>query len=247
MKDVKSLKGKVALVTGASKGIGHATAMRLAEDGVAVVLTATSIDLLESLKKEIETRGGESLALRCDVTKLAECEELVRQSLLRFGKIDILVNNAGVGYSGKIIESEPDKVQQMVMVNILGVYYMTRSVLPSMMALRKGDIINIGSVAGIKYSPRFAIYSATKFAVRAFSEALRNEVQEHNIRVTLVHPGMTQTAFFESFARGGSPVPLDKGDILRPEDIANTIHFALTRPDGVALNEVTVRPTWQER
>ncbi len=133
------------------------------------------------------------------------------------------------------------------MVNVLGVYYMTRAVLPSMIEQQCGDIINIGSVAGLKYSPNFAMYSATKFAVRAFSEALRNEVQDHNIRVTLIHPGMTKTPFFDSFTQGGSPVPLDKGEILKPEDIANAVHFALTRPEGVSLNEVTVRPTWQER
>lgn len=242
-----SLKGKVAIVTGASKGIGRATAVRLARDGTVPVLGATSVDLLETLQQELTAMGVESLAQRCDVSRLSDCEDLVKKALDRFGKIDILVNNAGVGYSGAIVDSEPEKVEQMVTVNILGVYYMTRSVLPSMIDRRSGDIINIGSVASVKYSPRFAIYSATKFAVRAFSEALRNEVQGHNIRVTTVHPGMTKTAFFESFAKGGSPVPLDKGDILGPEDIAEAIHFALTRPDGVAMNEVTVRPTWQER
>jgi NADP-dependent 3-hydroxy acid dehydrogenase YdfG len=157
------------------------------------------------------------------------------------------VNNAGVGFSGKIVNSDPKEAEQMVKVNILGVYYMTRLVLPSMIEQGRGDIVNIGSVAGLKYSPNFAIYSATKFAVRAFSEALRNEVQQYNIRVTLVHPGMTKTAFFDSFTKGGSPVPVDKGEILRPEHIADAIHLALTRPDGSALNEITVRPTWQER
>jgi NADP-dependent 3-hydroxy acid dehydrogenase YdfG len=135
----------------------------------------------------------------------------------------------------------------MVRVNVMGVYHMTRSVLPAMIDQQGGDIVNLGSVAGLKYSPNFAIYSATKFAVRAFSEALRNEVQGDNIRVTLIHPGMTQTPFFDSFAKGGSPVPLDKGKILDPEDIANAIHFAVTRPHGVSINELTVRPTWQER
>jgi len=241
------LKGKVALVTGASKGIGRASALRLAEDGANIVIGATSVDLLEMLRRDIASLGVESLAERCDVTRLPDCEGLVKQSLERFGKIDILINNAGVGFSGKIVDSDPKKAEQMVMVNVLGVYYMTRAVLPSMMEQQGGGIINIGSVASLKYSPNFAMYSATKFAVRAFSEALRNEVQDHNIRVTLIHPGMTKIPFFDSFTQGGSPVPLDKGEILKPEDIANTIHFALTRPQGVSLNEVTVRPTWQER
>jgi len=241
------LKGKVALITGASKGIGRASALRLAESGANIVIGATSVDLLETLSRDITSLGVESLAERCDVTRLPDCEGLVKQSLERFGKIDILINNAGVGFSGKIVDSDAKQAEQMVMVNILGVYYMTRAVLPYMMEQQSGDIINIGSVAGLKYSPNFAMYSATKFAVRAFSEALRNEVQGHNIRVTLVHPGMTKTAFFDSFTQGGSPIPFDKGDILKPEDIANAIHFALTRPQGISLNEVTVRPTWQER
>jgi len=241
------LKGKVALITGASKGIGRASALRLAESGANIVIGATSVDLLETLSRDITSLGVESLAERCDVTRLPDCEGLVKHVLERFGKIDILVNNAGVGFSGKIVDSDAKQAEQMVMVNILGVYYMTRAVLPYMMEQQSGDIINIGSVAGLKYSPNFAMYSATKFAVRAFSEALRNEVQGHNIRVTLVHPGMTKTAFFDSFTQGGSPIPFDKGDILKPEDIANAIHFALTRPQGISLNEVTVRPTWQER
>lgn len=244
---MNSLRARVALVTGASKGIGRATALRLAQDGANMVIAATSNDLLEKVKGELEGLGAESIAVRCDVTHLSECEDLVQQALSRFGHIDILVNNAGVGFSGKIVDSDPKEAEQMVKVNILGVYYMTRLVLPSMIEQGRGDIVNIGSVAGLKYSPNFAIYSATKFAVRAFSEALRNEVQGHNIRVTLVHPGMTRTAFFDSFTKGGSPVPIDKGEILRPEHIADAIHLALTRPDGSALNEMTVRPTWQER
>ena len=244
---MNSLRARVALVTGASKGIGRATALRLAQDGANMVIAATSNDLLEKVKGELEGLGAESIAVRCDVTHLSECEDLVQQALSRFGHIDILVNNAGVGFSGKIVDSDPKEAEQMVKVNILGVYYMTRLVLPSMIEQGRGDIVNIGSVAGLKYSPNFAIYSATKFAVRAFSEALRNEVQQYNIRVTLVHPGMTKTAFFDSFTKGGSPVPVDKGEILRPEHIADAIHLALTRPEGSALNEMTVRPTWQER
>jgi len=244
---MSQLKGKVALVTGASKGIGRASALRLAEAGANIVVGATSVDLLEMLGRDLESLGVESLAKRCDVSRRTDCEDIVQRSLERFGKIDILINNAGIGFSGKIVDSEPGRIEQMVMVNVLGVYYMTRAVLPSMMEQQHGDIINIGSVAGVKYSPNFAMYSATKFAVRAFSEGLRNEVQGHNIRVTLIHPGMTKTAFFDSFTQGGSPVPLDKGAILKPEDIANAIHFALNRPQGVSLNELTVRPTWQER
>ena len=153
-----SLKGKVALVTGASKGIGRASALRLSEGGANIVIGATSVDLLEMLSRDITSLGVESLAERCDVTRLSDCEGLVKQALERFGKIDILVNNAGVGFSGTIVDSDPKQAEQMVMVNILGVYYMTRAVLPSMIKQQEGDIINIGSVASIKYSPNFAMY-----------------------------------------------------------------------------------------
>jgi NADP-dependent 3-hydroxy acid dehydrogenase YdfG len=242
-----SLKGKVALITGASKGIGRATARMLAEGGANIVIGATSMDLLDTLVKDMKESGIKALAAKCDVTELSDCRNLVQQALAEFGQIDILVNNAGVGFSGKVVESVPEEIEQMIKVNILGVYYMTRSVLPTMIEKESGDIVNIASVAGLKYSPNFAMYSATKFAVRAFSEGLRNEVQTHNIRVTLIHPGMTKTNFFEAFARGGLRVPLDKGDILKPEVIADAIYFALSQSEGVALNEITVRPAWQER
>lgn len=242
-----SLRGKVALVTGGSRGIGRSVALSLARGGAHLAIAATREDLLEGVRKECEAYGTDALAARCDVTDRSDCDALAKRVLDRFGKIDILVSNAGVGYSGKIVDSDPGEVEQMVKVNILGVYHVIRSVLPAMIARGKGDIVNIGSVAGVKYSPNFAVYSATKFAVRAFSEALRNEVQEHKIRVTVVHPGMTRTAFFESFAKDGPPIPIDQGDILSPDHIAEAIHFAVTRPDGVALNELTVRPTWQVR
>jgi NADP-dependent 3-hydroxy acid dehydrogenase YdfG len=242
-----SLKGKVALITGASKGIGRATALRLAEAGVNLAMGATRMDLLNTLVKDVEESGVKALAEKCDVTQLSDCRNLVKQALAEFGQIDILVNNAGVGFSGKVVDSIPEEIEHMINVNVLGVYYMTQSVLPAMIEIESGDIVNIASVAGLKYSPNFAMYSATKFAVRAFSEGLRNEVQAHNIRVILIHPGMTETNFFETFAKGGLRVPRDKGDILKPEVIAEAIYFALSQSEGVALNEMTVRPSWQER
>ena len=183
----------------------------------------------------------------CDVTCLSDCQELVKSAVKRFEGVDILINNAGIGYSGRVVDSNPFEAERMVRVNVLGVYHMARSVLPVMIDRKKGDIVNIASVAGLKYSPNFALYSATKFAVRAFSEGLRNEVQAHNIRVATVNPGMVDTNFFDAFSEGGVVLPTDKGDLLKPEDIADAIHFALTRPRSVALNEVTIRPYWQER
>ena len=241
------LTGKVAVITGASKGIGRATSLRLARDGVKLVIGATSTQLLDSVRREAEDAGTQAVACYCDVSRQADCESLAETAKDKFGKIDILINNAGIGYSGKVVDLVPEDAENMVRVNILGVYFMTRAVLPTMIERECGDIVNIGSVAGIKYSPGFAFYSATKFAVRAFSEGLRNEVQEHNIRVTTVHPGMVETNFFDSFARGGIKLPSGTGDLLKPEDISDSIHFALTRPRSAALNELTLRPYWQER
>jgi len=242
-----SLKDKVAVITGASKGIGRATARRLARDGGRIVGCATSTDLLAELKDRIESDGGDCMVRKCDVADRHDCEHLVKSVQERYGRIDILINNAGIGYSGKVVDLRTDDAEQMVRVNILGVYHMTRAVLPLMIEQQSGDIVNIGSVAGLKYSPGFALYSATKFAVRAFSEALRNEAQAHNIRVVTVHPGMVNTNFFDAFTRDGSPLPVEKERLLKAEDVAETIHFALTRPDSVGLNELTVRPSWQER
>lgn len=244
---MRPLEKKVVLITGASRGIGRATARKLAENGAHIAMGATGGDGLEKLENDLKQRGAEVLSARCDVSILSDCKNLVQKTLDRFGRIDVLVNNAGIGFSGKIVNSEPEQIEQMVRVNFLGVYYMTRMVLPSMVTRQAGDIVNLGSIAAIKYSPEFAVYSATKFAVRAFSEALRNEVQGDNVRVTLVHPGVTETSFFDTFASEGSPIPLKTGEIMKPEDIAAGILFALTRPPGVALNELTLRPAWQER
>jgi clavulanate-9-aldehyde reductase len=208
---------------------------------------ARSADRLEALKREIEGFGRRCLAQPCDVARREECERSVERAVAAFGRIDILVNNAGVGYSGSVIDSDPEEAREMLLVNVLGVYLMTRAALPVMIQRDGGDIVNLGSVAGVKYSPNFAVYSATKFAVRALSEAMRNEVQAHNIRVTLVHPGMTRTAFYDSFAKKGAPIPVDQGALLRPEDIADAVRYAVSRPPGVALNELTVRPNWQVR
>jgi NADP-dependent 3-hydroxy acid dehydrogenase YdfG len=241
------LEGKTALVTGASSGIGRATAIRLVREGAALALCARGADRLDAVRSQVERLGGRCFTDPCDVAQMTDCTTLVSKAEAVFGGIDILVNNAGVGYSGSVADSDPVEVEEMIRVNFLGVYQMTRAALPAMIESGAGDIVNIGSVAGLKYSPNFGVYSATKFAVRAFSEALRNEVQGQGIRVGVVHPGMTQTAFFESFSKGGSPVPTDKGDILSADEIAEAILFMVTRPEGAAVNEMTVRPSWQER
>jgi len=241
------IKGKVALISGASRGIGRAIARKLASKDAKIVAVARNSNSLKELGRALSEFNSESMALPCDITQLDDCTHVVQETIKRLGKIDILVNNAGVGYSGIIAESNPAEVEEMFKVNLFGCYYMTRLVLPHMIQHRSGDIVNVGSIAGLKYSPGFAVYSATKFAIRAFTEALRNEVQDYDIRVALINPGITRTSFYKSFAKHKSPVPVDKGDMLSPEDIAEAVYFMLTQPKGVALNEITIRPNWQER
>jgi 3-oxoacyl-[acyl-carrier protein] reductase len=137
------LNGKVAVVTGASKGIGRATALRLAREGVALVAGATGLERLETMREEAESLGAAILVQACDVTRLSDCEELVKSAVKQFGGVDILINNAGIGYSGRVVDSNPREADRMVRVNVLGVYYMARSVLPVMIDRKKGDIVNI--------------------------------------------------------------------------------------------------------
>lgn len=244
----RSLEGKAAIITGASKGIGRATALRLAAEGARLTLGSTGLPLLEEVAETAAKTGVPVLTARCDVSRMDDCLALTERALAAFDGVDILVSNAGVGFASCVAESDPRDIERMVRVNLLGVYNMARAVLPSMRARSAGDIVNVGSVAATRPSPGFAMYAATKAAVRAFSESLRMEVRGHNIRVTVIHPGMTNTAFFDAFSKEGEgPLPLHEGELLSPEHVADAIVFALKQPEGSALNELVIRPTWQER
>lgn len=239
---MNELQGKVAIITGASRGIGRAISLALSKKGVNLVLAARNEKDLVTLRDEIIEKGGEALAVKTDVGMIEDCKYLVQQSLNAYSEIDILINNAGrgLGGGGPIEASDPEEVTKMVQINLLGTYYCTFAVLPSMKAQSSGHIVNVSSVVGIKYFPQSPMYSATKFAVRAFSEGLRNQVQKWNIRVTTVYPGQTDTPMLER-------VPLaERNKLLRPEHIARAIIHALEYPDGVSINEIVIRPTWQE-
>lgn len=239
---MNELQGKAAIITGASQGIGRAISLVLSDKGASVVLAARSEGKLLTLRDEIIEKGGKALVVKTDVGMIEDCKCLVQQTLNAYNKIDILINSAGrgLGGGGPIEASDPEAVTKMVQVNLLGAYYCTFAVLPSMKAQSSGHIVNISSVAGIKYFPQSPMYSATKFAVRAFSEGLRNQVQKWNIRVTTVYPGQTDTPMLER-------VPLaERNKFLRPEHIARAIIHALEYPDGVSMNEIVIRPTWQE-
>lgn len=240
-------KNKVVLISGANKGIGLACARRLGREQMIICGCGRDKSFLEHAQNELKNLGIRSWFTCCDVQDYNQCTHFIQGCLKRFGRIDVLINNAGLGFSGPIKDSDPKEAELMVRVNILGVYYLTKLTIPVMEKQRQGTIINIGSVAGIKYSPNFALYSATKFALRAFSEGLRGEVQDKNIRVILVNPGMTATDFYANFSKKGAPLPVDLDKMIEPAEIAESIYYVLSKPDKIAINELTIRPIWQER
>ncbi len=192
------VKGKVAIVTGASSGIGEATAREFGREGAKVVLAARRVDRLEALAKEIEAMGtgAETLVVQADLSKLEDIQSMVKQTLERFGRIDILINNAGFGRLDWLEKLDPVKdIQAQVDVNVMGVIQTTRQVLPVMIKQRSGSIVNMCSMAGLVGTPTYTIYAASKHAVHGFSEALRREVKPWGIDVSLIYPGGVVTEF----------------------------------------------------
>ncbi len=237
---IVNLKGKTAIVTGASQGIGRAVSLALSNKGANVVLASRNEEKLLTLQHEITKGGGNALGVKSDVRLVEDCKRLAQQALDVYGQIDILINNAAVRVVGPIDTSNPEEVTEMVRVNILGVYYCTHAVLPSMKARSTGHIINISSGVGKKYFPQGPMYCATKFAVRAFSESLRKQIQKWKIRVTTVYPGRTDTQMVAEFS------PEEREKFLRPEHVAGAIVHALQYPEAVSMNEISIRSTWQE-
>jgi NADP-dependent 3-hydroxy acid dehydrogenase YdfG len=248
-----TLEGTVALVTGASSGIGEATATVLAEEGASVALVARRRDRLEALAERI---GGKPLVVEADVTVQAEAARAVATTMEERGRLDILVNNAGVMLLGPIVDAPVEEWQRMVNLNVLGLLYCTHAALPHLLSAAEADprgvadVVNISSVAGRVARLNSGVYNATKHGVGAFSESLRQEVTARHVRVTLIEPGATATelAFhnrpeiLEGMAQTFGGI-----EIMQAEDIAETIRFAVTRPRRVVINEVLVRPTEQER
>ncbi len=243
------LQDKVIIVTGASSGIGEATAEKLAAHGAKVVLTARREDRLKDLKQKIEGAGGKALVVTADVTKKDDWKKVIQQTQETFGDVDVLVNNAGLMPLSYIKKLKTDEWEKMVNVNIKGVLNGVAAVLPKMMDNKRGHIINISSVAGRKVMPGSAVYSATKFAVRAFSEGLRNELApEFNIRVTAIEPGAVATELTDTITdediMENMKAMLDI-ETLQSEDIAESILYALQQPKHVNVQELLVMPTEQ--
>jgi NADP-dependent 3-hydroxy acid dehydrogenase YdfG len=245
------IKGKVAIVTGASSGIGYATCLALSKAGARVAAGARRTDRLESLEKEIAKNDGEILIQKLDVTKKAECDSFVDAAAKKWGMVDILVNNAGLMPLSFFKSLKVDEWDRMIDVNIKGVLYCTAAAIPHMLAKKSGHIVNISSVAGRVVFPAGSVYCATKHAVTALSEGLRQEFSTRsNIRVTCIEPGVVATELtntitdksLEKFVEATKQM-----EALHAEDIANAILFAVESPSHMNVNEILVRPTIQER
>jgi NADP-dependent 3-hydroxy acid dehydrogenase YdfG len=248
------LKGTVALVTGASSGIGAATAAALAAQGAAVALAARRRERLEELAASINDQGGTALVLECDITDQRQAAGAVERTAAELGRLDTLINNAGVMLLGPVVGAPLDEWQQMVDLNVLGLLYCAHAALPHLLrAAESGprqvaDMVNISSVAGRAARNGNGVYSLTKHGVGAFSEALRQEVAKRYLRVSLVEPGATAT----ELASHNRPEVLASirsqfGQTMDATDIAEAISYIVTRPRHVAVNEVLIRPTEQER
>jgi NADP-dependent 3-hydroxy acid dehydrogenase YdfG len=247
---MENSEGPVALISGASSGIGEATAWALAAHGMRVVVAARRADRLEALVERIHQAGGQALALVTDITDELQVQAMVRRAQEHWGQLDILVNNAGLMLLGPIAGADTEDWRRMISTNLLGLLYATHAALPIMQAQGSGHIVNISSTAGRTARAGSGVYNATKWGVGALSEALRQECVSDHIRVTAIEPGMVETELASHITNASAREASlrRKRDItpLRSEDIANAIVYAVTQPPHVSVNEILVRPTEQE-
>lgn len=245
------LEEKVAIITGASAGIGEATAIALAAEGATVVISARRGDRLDALAKRIVDSGGKALPIITNITDETQANNLIHKANAELGRVDILVNNAGIALTGNIDGGNTSDWRRMFDVNVFGLLYATHAVLPIFKAQGGGHIVNISSVAGRLARAGVGIYNATKWGVNAISESLRQEVLKDNIRVTIIEPGLVNTEINNHIT---DPVSKQISEerrksikALESEDIARAIAYAVTQPQHVNVNEILIRPTQQER
>jgi NADP-dependent 3-hydroxy acid dehydrogenase YdfG len=249
------LDGTVALVTGASSGIGEATARALAREGAAVAMAARRKERLDALAAEIEQAGGRALAIEADITDRDQAQETVRRTVAELGRLDTVVNNAGVMLLGPAVGAPLEEWDRMVAINVLGLLYISHAAMEHVIAAaqdgprRVADFVNISSVAGRRPASGSGVYNLTKFGVGAFSESLRQELAQRHVRVSLVEPGAVMTELTDHLR----PEILEAArkrfqgvERMTADDIADAIRYIVTRPRRVAINEVLIRPTEQE-
>ncbi|PBQ06670.1 oxidoreductase [Pseudomonas congelans] len=240
---MSNIQGKVVLITGASSGIGEAAARLIAAKGAQVVLGARRIERLETLAADIEAQGGSARFRALDVTDALDMQAFADFAKHEFGKIDVIINNAGVMPLSPLAALKIAEWNQMLDVNVRGVLHGIAAVLPSMQAQGHGQIINISSIGGLAVSPTAAVYCATKFAVRAISDGLRQETDK--IRVTVICPGVVESELADSISdqTARDAMKAFRKVALEPDAIARALVYAIEQPDGVDVSEIVVRPT----
>jgi NADP-dependent 3-hydroxy acid dehydrogenase YdfG len=243
-----NIEGKVVVITGASSGLGEATARLLSAQGATVVLGARRVDRLQSLADELNGSGGKALAITTDVTDYDQVKKLVDAAVQTYGRVDVIINNAGLMPSSPLERLKIDDWNRMIDVNIKGVLYGIAAALPYMKEQKAGHIINVSSVAGHKVRAGAAVYAATKHAVRALSEGLRQEVKPYNIRTTVISPGVVTSELPNSVTEPDIAENMRKFyEIGIPADsFARAVAFAMSQPEDVDVNEILFRPTLQE-
>ena len=229
------LDKQIALITGASKGIGKAIATGLAMEGAHVILVARSVEQLSSLKASLTSSGLKASIHVADISRQAQAEAMIGSAINDFGRLDILVNNAGIGFFKPLTEMPLEEFDAMWSVNVRAIFVAAKAALPYMIKARSGSIVNIGSLAGKNSFKGGAGYSATKWALRGLASSLMLEVREHNIRVVTIFPGSVDTDFSMAGKRGAN--------IPQPEDVASAVVFAVTAPQRSMFSEIDLRPT----
>lgn len=249
MNIANNIENKVVIITGASSGLGEATARLLAARGARLVLAARRTERLQALVQELEATGAQAIAVATDVADMAQVQALADAAMARFGRIDVLVNNAGIMPLAPIAKGKVDEWSRMIDVNIKGVLHGIAAVLPSMTAQNSGHIINIASVAGLKvFTPIGTVYSATKYAVRAISEGLRTEAPA-GVRTTIVSPGAVESELKHGSTDADAVAGVNafyEANQIPADSVARAIAYAIEQPANVDINEIVLRPTVQE-
>ena len=243
-----NIEGKVVVITGASSGLGEATARHLSAQGASVVLGARRVDRLQLLANELTSRGGKALAVATDVTHCDQVKRLVDAAVQTYGRVDVMINNAGIMPRAPLERLTIEDWNRTIDINIKGVLYGIAAALPHMKQQKAGHMIFVSSVAGHKVGPDFAVYAASKFAVRVLAEGLRQEVKPYNIRTTVVSPGAVATELPNSVTEPDIAEGIHKyyeEFAISAESFAQAVAFAMSQPDEVDVNEILFRPTRQ--
>jgi NADP-dependent 3-hydroxy acid dehydrogenase YdfG len=243
-----NIDGKVVVITGASSGLGEATARHLSQLGATVVLGARRVERIEALAGELESGGAKAMAVQTDVTQSGQVQRLVDAAVDAYGRIDVMINNAGLMPHSPLDRLKIADWDRMIDVNIKGVLYGIAAALPPMQQQKSGHFINVSSVAGHKVRPGSAVYAATKHAVLAISEGLRQEVKPYGIRTTVISPGAVATELPDSITEADVAASVRKiyEHAISPEAFARAVAYAMSQPDDVDINEILFRPTRQE-